>query len=176
MVHASASNNQKNLLCCHCTDKKWKPSEHLQVKHKEKEKLVHLKSHQAKRESQITSCQVSFQIFFSFHFSFPFNFWVHESWNEWIRSTLFFRCFVFSEMVSNTAQTAAVSEDLPPASPRIRLADGRYLAYRESGVPKNKANYKIIIVHGFGSSKEMSFLAPQVSLFSQPSSYFALKL
>ncbi|KAL3530400.1 hypothetical protein ACH5RR_009722 [Cinchona calisaya] len=46
-------------------------------------------------------------------------------------------------------------------SPRIRLSDGRYLAYREVGVPKNKSNYRIIAVHGFGSSKEMNFLAPQ---------------
>ncbi|KAJ4847111.1 hypothetical protein Tsubulata_043953 [Turnera subulata] len=52
-------------------------------------------------------------------------------------------------------------EKSPGNSPRIRLKDGRYLAYREEGVPKNKAKYKIIIVHGFGSSKEMSFNAPQ---------------
>nr|GMD64641.1 probable lysophospholipase BODYGUARD 1 [Ipomoea batatas] len=44
-------------------------------------------------------------------------------------------------------------------SPRVRLSDGRCLAYRERGVPKNKSNYRIIIVHGFGSSKEMSFMA-----------------
>lgn len=47
-------------------------------------------------------------------------------------------------------------------SSRIRLGDGRYLAYRELGVPKEIAQHKIIIVHGFGSSKEMNFLAPQV--------------
>ncbi|KNA05332.1 hypothetical protein SOVF_191320 [Spinacia oleracea] len=47
------------------------------------------------------------------------------------------------------------------ASPRIRLKDGRLLAYRETGVPKEEANFKIIIVHGFGSSKDMSFSAPQ---------------
>jgi len=47
-------------------------------------------------------------------------------------------------------------------SPRIRLSDGRYLAYRETGVPKDEAKFKIIIVHGFGSSKDMSFSAPQV--------------
>ncbi|KAL9272248.1 hypothetical protein AKJ16_DCAP22447 [Drosera capensis] len=46
-------------------------------------------------------------------------------------------------------------------SPRIKLSDGRYLAYRETGVPKCDAVYKIIIAHGFGSSKDMSFLAPQ---------------
>ncbi|KAE9461355.1 hypothetical protein C3L33_06737, partial [Rhododendron williamsianum] len=44
---------------------------------------------------------------------------------------------------------------------RIRLRDGRFLAYTERGVPKNKSKFRVIIVHGFGSSKEMSFLAPQ---------------
>lgn len=62
------------------------------------------------------------------------------------------------------------NDELPLASPRIRLGDGRYLAYTERGVPKAKAKHKIIIVHGFGSSKDMNFLAPQVrklqSLFS----------
>lgn len=50
---------------------------------------------------------------------------------------------------------------------RIRLRDGRFLAYTERGVPKNKSKFRVIIVHGFGSSKEMSFLAPQVH-FSKP--------
>ncbi|KAI8524329.1 hypothetical protein RHMOL_Rhmol13G0142100 [Rhododendron molle] len=44
---------------------------------------------------------------------------------------------------------------------RIRLRDGRFLAYTERGVPKNKSKFRVIIVHGFGSSKEMSFVAPQ---------------
>jgi len=46
--------------------------------------------------------------------------------------------------------------------PRIRLRDGRHLAYIERGVPKDKAKYKIIIVHGFGSTKGMHFQASQV--------------
>ncbi|CAK9145415.1 unnamed protein product [Ilex paraguariensis] len=49
----------------------------------------------------------------------------------------------------------------PVVSPRIRLSDGRYLAYAERGAPKDKSNYRVIIVHGFGSSKEMNFVAPQ---------------
>ncbi|XP_058088930.1 uncharacterized protein LOC131235664 [Magnolia sinica] len=43
----------------------------------------------------------------------------------------------------------------PVTSPRIKLRDGRYLAYKESGVPKEKATYKIVIVHGFGGSKDI---------------------
>jgi len=47
-------------------------------------------------------------------------------------------------------------------STRIQLSDGRFLAYRESGVTKDKAKHSIIVVHGFGSSKDMNFPAPQV--------------
>ncbi|XP_016502280.2 uncharacterized protein LOC107820503 [Nicotiana tabacum] len=46
-------------------------------------------------------------------------------------------------------------------SSKFRLSDGRYLAYKERGVPKKKSNYRIIFVHGFDSSKERDFLAPQ---------------
>ncbi|XP_048623312.1 uncharacterized protein LOC125592357 isoform X1 [Brassica napus] len=40
-------------------------------------------------------------------------------------------------------------------STRIKLSDGRYLAYRESGVDRANANHKIIVVHGFNNSKDM---------------------
>ncbi|QCD88047.1 Alpha/Beta hydrolase fold [Vigna unguiculata] len=53
------------------------------------------------------------------------------------------------------------SADGVQVSPKVRLRDGRYLAYREKGVPKDQAKHSIIIVHGFGSSKDMNFLAPQ---------------
>ncbi|XP_058764144.1 uncharacterized protein LOC131637562 isoform X1 [Vicia villosa] len=46
-------------------------------------------------------------------------------------------------------------------SSRIKLSDGRYLAYREMGVAKDKAKHSIVIVHGFGSSKDMNFPASQ---------------
>ncbi|KAG4975600.1 hypothetical protein JHK86_035074 [Glycine max] len=52
-------------------------------------------------------------------------------------------------------------DGVPVSPPRVRLRDGRYLAYREKGVPKDQAKHSIIIVHGFGSSKDMNFLAPQ---------------
>lgn len=51
------------------------------------------------------------------------------------------------------------------SSLRIKLNDGRFLAYTERGVPKNKSNYRIIVVHGFASSKDMHFMASQVSNF-----------
>ncbi|KAJ6853744.1 uncharacterized protein M6B38_114075 [Iris pallida] len=41
----------------------------------------------------------------------------------------------------------------PITASRIKLKDGRHLAYLESGVPKEKANYKIIYVHCFGACR-----------------------
>ncbi|XP_050207479.1 uncharacterized protein LOC126656896 [Mercurialis annua] len=46
--------------------------------------------------------------------------------------------------------------DPPVTSPRVKLSDGRHLAYREKGVPKEEAKYKIILVHGFNSSKDLN--------------------
>lgn len=50
----------------------------------------------------------------------------------------------------------------PITSPRVKLSDGRHLAYREMGVPKEEAKYKIIFIHGFDSSKDLNLPVPQV--------------
>ncbi|XP_057534097.1 uncharacterized protein LOC130812594 [Amaranthus tricolor] len=42
----------------------------------------------------------------------------------------------------------------PVTSPRIKLVDGRHLSYREAGVNKHEAKHKIIVIHGFASSKD----------------------
>ncbi|XP_060969104.1 uncharacterized protein LOC115723426 [Cannabis sativa] len=44
-------------------------------------------------------------------------------------------------------------EGPPITAPRVKLRDGRYLAYEEFGVPKQQANYNIIFIHGFSSSR-----------------------
>nr|AAM61430.1 unknown [Arabidopsis thaliana] len=36
----------------------------------------------------------------------------------------------------------------PITAPRIKLQDGRYLAYKEHGLPREKANRKIVFIHG----------------------------
>ncbi|XP_044469551.1 uncharacterized protein LOC123198827 [Mangifera indica] len=43
----------------------------------------------------------------------------------------------------------------PVKSPRIKLSDGRHLAYRERGVPRESAKFKLILVHGFDCSKDI---------------------
>ena len=46
------------------------------------------------------------------------------------------------------------SPDGPPVTAsRIKLRDGRYLAYKEHGVPREAAKYKIVHVHGFDSCR-----------------------
>ncbi|KAJ7556911.1 hypothetical protein O6H91_05G104100 [Diphasiastrum complanatum] len=45
----------------------------------------------------------------------------------------------------------------PVTAPRVRLRDGRHLAYQEVGVPKEKAQYKVIAVHGYGGSRHECF-------------------
>ncbi|XP_062091793.1 uncharacterized protein LOC133797770 [Humulus lupulus] len=43
-------------------------------------------------------------------------------------------------------------------APRVKLRDGKHLAYKEFGVPKQHANYKIIFIHGFSSSRHTASL------------------
>ncbi|KAJ8537651.1 hypothetical protein K7X08_014191 [Anisodus acutangulus] len=51
-------------------------------------------------------------------------------------------------------------------APRIKLSDGRHLAYKEQGVPKDQATYKIVSIHGFDGCKHdvafASSLSPDV--------------
>jgi hypothetical protein len=48
-------------------------------------------------------------------------------------------------------------------SPRVRLKDGWYLAYKEAGVDRETAKFKIILTHGAASTKESGFHVSQVT-------------
>lgn len=52
----------------------------------------------------------------------------------------------------------------PVTARRVRLRDGRHLAYEESGVPREAARYRIVFSHGFSGSRLDSLRASQVSL------------
>lgn len=41
----------------------------------------------------------------------------------------------------------------PVTAPRVKLRDGRHLAYLETGVPRAAATHKIVFVHGFDSCR-----------------------
>jgi len=51
----------------------------------------------------------------------------------------------------------------PLTAPRIKLRDGRNLAYKEHGVPKHVANHKIIFVHGFDACRHDAYVAKTLS-------------
>ncbi|CAJ1967686.1 unnamed protein product [Sphenostylis stenocarpa] len=47
----------------------------------------------------------------------------------------------------------------PVTAPRIKLRDGRHLAYKEHGVPRELAKNKIVFLHGFGSCRHDAVIA-----------------
>ncbi|XP_062205591.1 uncharacterized protein LOC133907546 isoform X1 [Phragmites australis] len=49
----------------------------------------------------------------------------------------------------------------PVTARRVRLSDGRHLAYEESGVPRESARYRIVFSHGFTGSRLDSLRASQ---------------
>ncbi|KAL5545868.1 hypothetical protein UlMin_005555 [Ulmus minor] len=56
-------------------------------------------------------------------------------------------------------------EGPPVTAPRIKLKDGRHLAYREDGVPKDTAKHKFVFVHGFDCCRHdtlANYLSPEI--------------
>jgi hypothetical protein len=60
-----------------------------------------------------------------------------------------FSALLYSQIQPPPSKIPGTPGGPPVTAPRTRLKDGRHLAYLESGVPKEKAKYKIIFVHGF---------------------------
>ncbi|PHT48820.1 hypothetical protein CQW23_13028 [Capsicum baccatum] len=60
--------------------------------------------------------------------------------------------FVFQTIHPPPPKICRFSSHLPLTS-RIKLKDGRNLVYKEYGVPKKLANYKVVYIHSFGASK-----------------------
>lgn len=54
--------------------------------------------------------------------------------------------------------------DGPPiTAPRIKLSDGRHLAYKEHGVPREEAKYKFVYIHGIASCRNHAVVANLLS-------------
>ncbi|XP_047328362.1 uncharacterized protein LOC124931833 [Impatiens glandulifera] len=63
--------------------------------------------------------------------------------------------FVYLILLRTPSPRVCGSLNGPPVtSPRVKLKDGRHLAYKEHGVPRKDARYKIVVIHGFDSSKD----------------------
>ncbi|KAL6905207.1 hypothetical protein ACP4OV_002808 [Aristida adscensionis] len=50
----------------------------------------------------------------------------------------------------------------PVTAPRVRVRDGRHLAYCETGVPREKARVRIVFSHGFTGSRLDSLRASEL--------------
>nr|XP_028948885.1 uncharacterized protein LOC103433287 [Malus domestica] len=50
-----------------------------------------------------------------------------------------------------------------PIGSRIKLRDGRHLAYKEHGVPKDNAQHKIVYVHGIDNCRHDAVVAEAMS-------------
>jgi len=50
----------------------------------------------------------------------------------------------------------------PITAPRIRLSDGRYLAYEEHGVSRQNATFKIVFIHAFSTFRRDAVIANRV--------------
>ncbi|XP_054804787.1 uncharacterized protein LOC129307791 isoform X2 [Prosopis cineraria] len=74
-----------------------------------------------------------------------------------------FLAWAFQAIQPPPPKTCGSSNGPPVTSPRIKLRDGRHLAYREYGTPKDAANYKIIYVHGFDSCRHDAVIAERLS-------------
>lgn len=70
--------------------------------------------------------------------------------------------YAYRSLVPPPSKRCGTPNGPPVTSPRIRLSDGRHLAYKERGVPKEIAKYKVILVHGFDSSKDIYLPMSQV--------------
>uniref|UniRef100_A0A0D3B2B3 AB hydrolase-1 domain-containing protein n=1 Tax=Brassica oleracea var. oleracea TaxID=109376 RepID=A0A0D3B2B3_BRAOL len=66
-------------------------------------------------------------------------------------------CYIYRTLRPPPSRICGTPRGPPVTARRVKLSDGRHLAYRESGVDRDNAKYKIIVVHGFGSSKHMDF-------------------
>ncbi|CAN4105852.1 unnamed protein product [Withania somnifera] len=59
---------------------------------------------------------------------------------------------IYKAIIPPPPRTCSIA-GVPSQTPKIKLRDGRYLVYKEYGVPKNIAKYNVIYVHSFGGSK-----------------------
>lgn len=64
-------------------------------------------------------------------------------------------------------QTAKKVYIRPPSAVRVLLPDGRYMAYREVGVPADKARFSLVTPHGFLSSRLAGIPGVKVSLLEE---------
>ncbi|KAH0635424.1 hypothetical protein KY285_035122 [Solanum tuberosum] len=82
-----------------------------------------------------------------------------------ILSVLFvgFVAYAYRAMQPPPSKICGTPDGPPVTSPRIKLSDGRYLAYKEHGVPRDQAKHKIVFIHGYDSNRHDAVVATGLS-------------
>ncbi|XP_002528732.2 uncharacterized protein LOC8267147 [Ricinus communis] len=71
--------------------------------------------------------------------------------------------WAYQSILPPSPKTCGSAGGPPITAPRIKLRDGRHLAYKEHGVSKDVAKFKIIFVHGFKSNMHEAVIATHLS-------------
>lgn len=74
-----------------------------------------------------------------------------------------FVAYAYRAMQPPPPRICGTPDGPPITSPRVKLSDGRYLAYKEHGVPRDKAKYKIVFIHGYDSNRHDAVVADGLS-------------
>ncbi|KAL6206941.1 hypothetical protein ACLB2K_024186 [Fragaria x ananassa] len=74
-------------------------------------------------------------------------------------SFLGFLAWAYQNIQSPRPKICGSPDGPPVTAPRVKLRDGRHLAYQEHGVPKQNAQNKIVFVHGFGGCRHDAAIA-----------------
>ncbi|KAK3004212.1 hypothetical protein RJ639_018021 [Escallonia herrerae] len=62
-------------------------------------------------------------------------------------------CWAYQAIKPPSPRKCGSPEGPPVTAPRVELSDGRHIAYREMGISKQEARYKIIVIHGLFSNR-----------------------
>ncbi|XP_009604842.1 uncharacterized protein [Nicotiana tomentosiformis] len=74
-----------------------------------------------------------------------------------------FLAYAYKAMQPPPPKICGTPDGPPITSPRIKLSDGRHLAYKEHGVPRDEAKHKIVFIHGYDSNRHDAVIATGLS-------------
>ncbi|KAK9733273.1 hypothetical protein RND81_04G056400 [Saponaria officinalis] len=67
--------------------------------------------------------------------------------------TIVVSTWIYQSILPPSPQLCGYPGGPPITASRVKLRDGRYLAYKETGVSRENAKHKILFIHGFGNAR-----------------------
>ncbi|KAK3013584.1 hypothetical protein RJ639_009580 [Escallonia herrerae] len=74
-------------------------------------------------------------------------------------------CWAYQAIKPPSPRKCGSPEGPPVTAPRVEPSDGRHIAYREIGLSKQEARYKIIVIHSVTETSSCLFLSPTSFFF-----------